>query len=110
MECPVATHGNPRNGAMTSARRHAIAPFDERKKFLKQKIFVAFFAIPRIYVEAGAAIRRGNQKLLQFTLFAHVFRQIPRAGMNEKLLVVAKAVQEIEDGKMSRLIRVKRGR
>ena len=110
MECAVAAHGNTRNGAMTSTRRHAVVPFDEREKLLKQEIFVALFAIPRIYVEAGAAIGRGNQKLLQFTLFAHVFRQIPRAGMNEELLIIAKAVQEIEDGEMSRLIRVKRGR
>lgn len=45
MECTVTAHGHARDGPVGAARRNAIALFDERKKFLKEEIFVANFPV-----------------------------------------------------------------
>lgn len=45
MEGAVATHGNAGDGAIGAAGRNAITFFDEREKFLQQKVFVANLAV-----------------------------------------------------------------
>jgi len=45
MQHAVASHGNAGDGAIGAAGRGAIALFDEREKFLKQKILVAVPAV-----------------------------------------------------------------
>jgi len=100
MQRAVAAHGDAGDGTVGAARRGAIAFFDEREKFLEKEILVAAPAILRIDVEARTAVRRGDQKISQLTFFAQVFDEIPRAGVDEELFVVAETVEGIEDGEV----------
>jgi len=106
MQRAVTSHGDAGDGAVGAAGRDAVALFDKRKKFLQQKIFVAVFAILCIDVEARAAVRRGDQKIFQFTFFALVFNEIPETGMDEELFVVAESVEVVEDGEAFCLVGV----
>jgi hypothetical protein len=109
MESPVTAHGNAGDGAIGAAGADAIAAFDERKKFLQEKILVAGFAVARVDVKAGFARWSGNEEILEAAFFAEVFDEVPRAGAEKGLLVVAEAVEEIEDGKAARFVGVKAG-
>lgn len=109
MERAIAAHGNSGNGAVSAAWRSAIVLFDEGKKLPEQKIFVANFSILCIDVETGAAGRRGDQEIFQLAALAQVLDEIPQARMHEKLFVVAKAMQLIEDGKVFCFVGVERG-
>ena len=100
MQRAVTSHGDAGNGAIGAAGRCAVAFFDEREKFLQQKIFVAVLAVLCIDVEACSAVRRGDQEIFQFAFFALVFDEIPRAGVDEELFVVAESVEGIEDGEV----------
>ena len=100
MQRAVASHGDARDGAVGAAGGDAIALFDEREKFLQKKIFVAVLAVLGIDVEARTTVGRGDQEVLQFTFFALVFDEIPEAGMDEELFVVAESVEGIEDRKV----------
>ena len=110
MQCAIAAHGDTGDGTVGAAGRDAVAFFDEREKFLQQKIFVAVPAVFCIDIKTRAALRRGDQKTFQFAFFALVFDKVPRAGVDEELLVVAKSVEVIEDGKVFCLVRIKRRR
>src|SRR5215472_8508644 len=106
----VAAHGNSGDGAMPAAGCDAIAFFDEWKKFLQKEILITRFAILRIDVKTGIAARCGNQKFPDLAPFPHVFGQIPGAGVDEGLFVVAQAVQEVENGEVPGRILVERRR
>ena len=47
---------------------------------------------------------------MDLAFFAHVFEEIPRAGVYKRLFVVAESMEEIEDRKTPRLIGVERRR
>ena len=110
MQGSVATHGNAGNGAVAAAGCDAIVLFDVREKFLQQKIFVALLTVFRIDIKSGAGVRSGDEKILDLAFFAHVFEQIPRAGVHERLFVIAESMEEIQDRKMAGLIGIERGR
>jgi hypothetical protein len=110
MERAVAAHGNAGDGAIGAAGTYAIEAFDERKKFLQEKILVAGFAVPGIDVEAGRAGGSGDKEILEAPFFAEILDEIPGAGAEEGLLIVAEAVEEIEDGEAAGLVGVKAGR
>src|SRR6202011_4185502 len=104
----IAAHGNTRNGPIGAARRDTVAGFDKREEFLHQKIFIAGFSVSRVDIKAGARLRGCDQKISQFTFFAHVFHEIPRTGMDEKLFVVSQAMEEIQNWEAPRLVRIER--
>ena len=106
----ISAHRDPGNGAVGATRRHTVMLLDEREEFPHQEIFVAFLAILGVDVEARPAFRRGDQEILQLALLPQVLHQVPFAGVDKELLVVAKPVQEIKDREMARLVRVKRWR
>ena len=109
MERAVAAHGDPGDGAVGAARGGAIALFDKRKKFPKQEILVANLAILGIDVKVGAAGGRGDEKIFQLAAVTLVLDEIPQAGMNEELFVVAKAMKFVEDGEPPGFVGVERG-
>jgi hypothetical protein len=110
MEGAIAAHGDAGDGAIGAAGAGAVAAFDERKKFLQKKILVTNFAITRVDVKAGFARGSGDEEILEAAFFAEVFDEVPDARAEEGLLVVAEAVEEIEDGKAARFVGVKAGR
>jgi hypothetical protein len=110
MESPVTAHGNAGDGAIGAAGADAIAAFDERKKFLQEKILVAGFAVARVDVKAGFARWSGNEEILEAAFFAEVFHEVQGTGVNKGLLVIAEAVKEIEDGEAARFVSIKAGR
>jgi len=109
MESAVATHGDTGDGAVGAAGSGAVAVFDEGEKFLKEKIFVAVFSVARIDVEAGAAVGSGDEEVLELLFFALVFDEVPEAGVDEELFVIAEAVKVVEDGEFLGFVGVERG-
>jgi hypothetical protein len=77
---------------------------------LQKKILVTNFAITRVDVKAGFARGSGDEEILEAAFFAEVFDEVPGARAEEGLLVVAEAVEEIEDGEAARFVGVKAGR
>jgi len=73
MQRAVASHGDAGNGSVGAAGRGTVTLFDEREKFLQQKILVAVFAVLCIDIKTCSAVRRGDQKTFQFTFFTLVF-------------------------------------
>lgn len=110
MQCSIATHGNARDGAVAAAGGDAVVLFDVGEKFLQQEIFVALLAVFRIDIKSGAGVGCGDQKILDLAFFAHVFEEIPRAGVHERLFVIAESMEEIQDWKAAGLIGIERGR
>ena len=106
MKSAVAAHGNPGDGAMAAAGSDEIALLDKREKLLEEKILIVIVAVFGVDVETGAAVGSGDEEIGELMLLAHVFDEIPRAGMDEGLFVVAEAVKEIEDRKLARLVLV----
>jgi hypothetical protein len=100
VERAVAAHGDSIDGAIGAAGCDSIAVFDEGEKFLEHEIFVAILAVSGVDVEAGARIGSGDQKIREFVFVAHVFNDIPEAGVDYELFVVAEAVEEVEDREM----------
>ena len=74
---------------------------DEGNKFPQQEIFVARMAIVGIDIETCFACRCYDQEFAELMPLPEIFGEIPAARANEGLLVVAKAVQEIQDGIMA---------
>src|SRR5579864_8870127 len=110
MQRAVATHGNSANATIAAAGPRAVRAFNKRQKFADEEILITFAAIARIDVEAGARIRRDNQKLAELMLLPKILDQIPPAGTDKHLLVFAEAVKKIENRIMPRFIRVVTGR
>src|SRR5690348_4480038 len=106
----IAAHGNTGDGAVGASGASAVVALDERKKFAEEEIFVADVAVTRIDVEAGAGSGRGDEEFVELLFLPGVFDEIPAAGMEEHLLVIAEAVKEIENWKFARLVRVIGGR
>jgi hypothetical protein len=110
MQGAVASHRNAGDGAIGATGTDAVVAFDEGKELLQKKILVTDFAVAGIDVEAGFAGGSGDEEILQMTFIAEVFDEIPAAGVEEGLLVVAEAVKEIEDGEAAGFVGVKAGR
>jgi len=109
MQRAVATHGNAGDGAIGAARSDAITLFDEGEKFLEKKVLVAILPVAGVDVEAGAAVGGGDGEVLELMSLAHVIYEIPEAGVDEELFVVAEAVKVIEDGEFSGFVGVEGG-
>lgn len=110
MERAVATHGDSRNGAMGAAGASTVVLLEVRKEFLEEEIFVALLVVAGIDVKAGAARGRGDEEFLDAVFFLEVFNEIPAAGTEEHLFVVAEAVEEIENGVAAGFVGVEAGR
>src|SRR5690242_9372220 len=100
MQRAVAAHGDASDGARGAFRSDAIVAFDERNEFLKKEIFVAHAAIARIDVESSIRFRRDHEVFADFLLLPLVLDDVPAAGTYQKLLVVAEAVEKVENGIM----------
>ena len=110
MEGTVAAHGNAGDRAIGAALTDLIAAFDEGEKFLQEKILVTDFAVAGVDVETGAAGGSGDEEILEAAFFAEIFDEVPSAGVNKGLLVIAEAVEEIENGEAARFVGIKAGR
>jgi len=93
----VTTHGDAGDGAVGAPGSGAVTLFNEGKKFLEEEILVTVLPVSRIDVETRATIGSGDEEVLELLFFALVFDQVPEAGVDEELFVVAKAVEVIED-------------
>ena len=100
----IASHGHSGDAAVAAARAHAILALDERHEFLEEEIAVAdfgFICVPlgnRVDVKAAPALRGDDKEIANLVLLAQVLDQLPGAGVNEGLLVVAESMQKIEHG------------
>src|SRR5215469_5909424 len=108
MERAVASHGDAGDGAVGAPRGYAVAFFNQRKKLLEKEILVAAVAVAGVDVEARAAVGRGNEELLELLFVAQVFDEIPEAGVDKELFVVAEAVKIVEDREFFGLVSVER--
>jgi hypothetical protein len=107
MERAVAAHGDAGNSAIGATRMNAVVAFNEGKEFFQQKVFVTILAIARIDIETRATAWRGDEELFQLAFFPEILDEIPGAGVNEHLFVIAEAVEEIEDREPARFVGVK---
>src|ERR1035438_8575985 len=110
VQSSIAAHGNTRDGPIGTTRRDPVTFFDVRKEFLHQKILVAVFAVSCVDIKTGSRLRSRDQKISQFAFVAHVFDEIPRTRMDEKLFVLSQAVEEIQNWEVPGLVRVERWR
>src|SRR5262249_14044845 len=109
MERAVATHRNTGNRTVGAAGRDTILLLDEGKEFLKQEILITNSSILCVDVETGAAGGSGDEEVFQFGAIAQIFDEIPQAGMDEELFVVAEAVERVKDREVFCLVGVERG-
>src|SRR5712692_3749450 len=93
----VASHGDAADGATASPSVDTVFGFDERDELLQKKIAVAGCAVGGIDVEGASAFRSDNQKLSYLVLLPKIIKQRPSAAVKQRALIVAEAVQEIED-------------
>jgi len=105
MQRSVTAHGSSRNGAVGAARPDAEAFFKCRAKIPAQGIFVANFSVMRIDIEGRSRGRSDDQEFTELPSFPKVFDEIPTAGVDEHLFVVAEAVKEIKNGKAAGFVR-----
>jgi len=110
MKGAVAAHGNTGDGAVGAAGANAVVTLDERKEFAEKEIFVADLAVARIDIEAGAGSGRGDEEFAELLFLPGVLDEIPPAGMQEHLLVIAEAMKKVENRKLTGLVRVIGGR
>ena len=94
----VSSHGNAGDGPALPSRADAIFAFDRRDEFLQKEIAVAERVARRVDVETALAFRRHHQKVTDLMLAAQVFDHAPSAGAEQRLLVLAETVQEVEHG------------
>lgn len=110
MQGAVAAHGNARDRAIGAAWARSITAFDEREEFAQKEVLVTEFAVARVDVKAGCARGSGNEEFLEAAFFAEILDEVPAAGVEERLLVVAEAVEEIENREVARFVGIKAGR
>src|SRR5487761_525736 len=110
MQSAVAAHGNSADAAIMTAGPRAVRAFDERQKFADEEILVTLAAVARIDVEAGVGVGRDDEKFAELMLFPKIFDQIPSAGADEHLFVLAESVKKIEHRIAPRLAPVVTGR
>src|SRR6267154_1453957 len=110
MQRAVAAHGDSGDAAICAAWAGTVTRFDAGQEFLHQKILVADVAIARIDIERCVRIGRDNQKFSNLAALPQILHQIESSGVDEYLLVVAEAVEEIEDGVVARSVGVIAGR
>src|SRR5262249_604747 len=91
MQGAVSAHGNAGCGGMREDGFHAELLFDARQKLLHQKIFIPNLSIVRIDVKSRPCRRRRDEKFAELFTLPQVFHEIPAAGMDEHLFVVAEA-------------------
>lgn len=65
---------------------------------MKEKIAVLYFSIGRVDVETALRFRGNDKKIANLVLLAKVFNQIPSSGLEQSLLILAKAMQVVKDG------------
>src|SRR5215469_2620245 len=109
MERAVASHGDAGDGAVGASRGCAVSFFNQREKLLEKEILVAAVAVAGVDVEARGAVGRGNEEVLELLFVAPVFDEIPEAGVDEELFVVAEAVKIVEDRKFLGFVAVEGG-
>src|ERR1700721_1715631 len=95
-QCSIAAHGNAADRAARAPRKNAVGTFDVRHELLQKKIAVAHRAIRRVDVKASSAFRRNDEKISQLVLVTQIVEQGPSATVEQRLLVVAEAVQKIK--------------
>src|SRR5215475_5830859 len=105
----VTAHGRARDGSVGAARFDSKLFFDARQEFLHEKIFVPNFAVVRIDVKRSSGSGGDDQKFGELFSFPGIFHEIPAAGMNKHLFVVAESVKEIKNRKVARFIRIVAG-
>ncbi len=71
-------------------------------EFLQKEIAIAESIARRIDVETALALRGHYEKVIDLVLAAEIFDYAPSAGAEQRLLVLAKAVEEVENGITSR--------
>src|SRR4029077_18069562 len=96
----VSTHGHAGDALAQAPRTNAILALDERHEFLEKEVAVADLASisSRIDVKAAPTLRSDDEEVADLALLAKIFNQLPGAGVDERLLVVAETMEEVEDG------------
>lgn len=106
MERAKTAHRDAGDGSIGAAGSDSIAVFDKGEKFLRQKILVAGLAVLGIDVETRASVRSRDQKIFQLVVVAEIFDDVPCAGVDEELFIVAESMEEIEDGEAAGFVGV----
>ena len=93
----VSAHGDSSDRSIAAALADAVFLFDERDKFLQKKIAVANGAVGGVDVKTPPAFRSDDEKITDLLLLAKVVEHCPCAAVEKRLLVIAQAVEKIED-------------
>ena len=75
---------------------NAVLALNVGNELPQKEITVADFAVSGVHVEAGLGFRSDDQEIANLVLLSQVFDQVPSAGFEKGLLVLAQAVQEIK--------------
>ncbi len=94
---PVASHGNSADGSSCAAGTDAVFSLDVRQEFLQKKVAVTHGVVGGVDVEAAMSLGGNDEKVVHLVLLAQIVEQSPTAAVKEGLLVVAQAVQKIEN-------------
>ena len=92
----VSPHRDSGDRSIVAAFADAVFPFDERDKLLQKKIAVTNRTVSGVDVETFSAFGSNNEKIAEFMLLAKIVEHRPAAAVEERFLVIAQAVEEIE--------------
>ncbi len=93
----VSAHGDSSDRSIAAAFADAVFLFDERDKLLQKKIAVANGAVGGVDVKTFSAFRSDDEKITELMLLAKVVEHCPSTAVEKRFLVIAQAVEKIED-------------
>src|SRR5579872_848214 len=93
----ISAHRDSRNATIGATLGNAVFRFDKRNKFLQEEIAVTHASVGGIDVERSPALWSGDQKFADFMLPTKIVYHSPSATVEECLLVVAEAMQKVEN-------------
>jgi hypothetical protein len=105
----VAAHRDSGDAARGAGALGAILLLHLRHEFLDEEVVVTHQAVLRVEIEGAAGAGRQHDEVADLALAPQVGNHVPSAEVQQRLLVVAKAVQVIEHGIASRLVLIEAG-
>ncbi len=97
MERTISAHGNSADAARLASRDDAVVSVNEWNELAHEEVFVSSMAVAGIDVEAGASVRRNDEKFADFPLLPEIFDEIPAARGDKELFVAAEAMKEVKN-------------
>src|SRR3954470_20348356 len=96
-QCAVSAHRNAADGAVFPILANTVFFLDGRHELAQEEIRVQDLLVGRVDIERRLSFGRNDKEVTDLVLLAEIFDQIPSAGLEKRLLIVAQAMQVIKN-------------